>query len=240
MSGLAAAVTFLTRLPLPTTAALTAAILPWFPVVGALIGLVGAAVYATASLVLAPLLAAALAIATTMLLTGALHEDGLADAADAWGGASDREEALRILRDPAHGTYGVLAIVLSVVLRVGALMALAPATAATVLPAVHATSRGLLVGLMWTTRPARDDGMAAALSTTAVRALLAAAATAALGIGLLGTAFIPAAVVAIAAGWLVRWLAVRRIGGLTGDVLGAAEQLVEVCLLVLFAAPWPA
>jgi adenosylcobinamide-GDP ribazoletransferase len=216
--------------------------LPWFPVVGALVGLLAAAVYVTASLVLAPTLAAALAVATTVLVTGALHEDGLADAADAWGGASNREDALRILRDPTHGTYGVLAVVLSVVVRVAALASMAPAMAIAVLPAVHAVSRGLLVGLLRTTPPARDDGLARALSTSssALSGALALAVTAALGIGLLGFWFIPAAVVAIAVGWLVRWLAMRRIGGVTGDVLGAAEQLAEVCLLILLAAAMPA
>jgi adenosylcobinamide-GDP ribazoletransferase len=192
--------------------------LPWFPVVGALIGLVAAVAYVTASLVLPSLLAAALTIAATILLTGALHEDGLADAADAWGGARTREEALRILRDPTHGTYGVLALVVGVVVRVAALSAIAPAMAVGVLPAVHATSRGVLVGLIWTTRPARDDGLASALSLGAVRAFVGLAATLALGIGLLGAWFVPAAVLAVAAGWLVRWLAVRRIGGMTGDL----------------------
>lgn len=242
VSGLAAAVTFLTRVPVRVSAAPTAAMLPWFPVVGALIGLVAAIVYAAASLVLAPLLAAALAVATTALVTGALHEDGLADATDAWGGASSREEALRIMRDPAHGTYGVLAIALSVVVRVAALAALAPGMVAAVLPAVHGIGRGVLVGLLRTTPPARDEGLARSVSsgTSTLSAGIAVGVAGVFGIGLLGPWFVPAAVVAIAVGWLVRWLAMRRIGGVTGDVLGAAEQLVEVCLLVLFAALWPA
>jgi adenosylcobinamide-GDP ribazoletransferase len=237
VSGFAAAVTFLTRVPLPVTTP-SPSMLPWFPVVGALLGLLAAAVYVIASLVLAPLLAAALAVATTMVLTGALHEDGLADAADAWGGASSRDEALRILRDPTHGTFGVLAIVLSVVVRVAALASLAPAIAVAVLPAVHAISRGLTVGLLRTTPPARDDGLARAVmtDTSPISTALAIVVTAVLGIGLLGPWFVAAAAVAVAAGWLVRWLAMRRIGGMTGDVLGAAEQLAEGCLLILFAA----
>jgi adenosylcobinamide-GDP ribazoletransferase len=237
VSGLAAAVTFLTRVPLPVIAP-TPSMLPWFPVVGALVGFLAAAVYVTASLVVTPLLAAALAVAATVLVTGALHEDGLADAADAWGGASSREQALRILRDPAHGTYGVLAVVLSVVVRVAALASLAPAMAVAVLPAVHAISRGVMVALLRTTPPARDDGLARAVSTstTPLSAAVAIGVAGVLGIGLLGARVVPAAAVALVAGWLVRWLAMRRIGGMTGDVLGAAEQLAEVCMLVLFAA----
>ena len=241
VSGLVAAVTFLTRVPLPVTAP-TPSMLPWFPVVGALLGLLAAAVYVTASVVVAPLLAAALAVPTTIVVTGALHEDGLADAADAWGGASSRDEALRILRDPTHGTYGVLAIVLSVVVRVAALASLAPAMAVAVLPAVHAIGRGLTVGLLRTTPPARDDGLARAVSasTSPLNTALAIVVTAVLGFGLLGLWFVPAAAVALAAGGLVRWLAMRRIGGMTGDELGAAEQVAEGCLLILFAVATPA
>ena len=240
MTGLSAAVAFLTRVPLPPTAP-AAAMLPWFPVVGALIGLVAAAVHAAASLALPPIVAASLAVAATILVTGALHEDGLADAADAWGGASSREDALRILRDPTHGTYGVLALVLSVVLRVAAIASLAPAMAVAFLPAVHAISRGLLVGVLATTPPTRDEGLARTLSTTAspFTAALAIGVTAALGLPLLGPVFVPAAAVALAAGWLVRWVAMRRIGGITGDVLGAAEQLTEAGLLLLLAATAP-
>jgi adenosylcobinamide-GDP ribazoletransferase len=240
VSGLLAAVTFLTRVPLPVPAP-NPSMLPWFPVIGALVGLVAAAVYVVASLVLTPFVAAALAVATTILVTGALHEDGLADATDAWGGAADREATLRILRDPAHGTYGVLAVVLSVILRIAALASLTPAIAVAVLPAVHAISRGVTVALLRTMQPAREDGLAHAVAAGAssLGAALAIGATAALGIGLLGTWFVPAAAVAATAGWLVRWLAVRRIGGITGDVLGAAEQLVEASLLILFAAALP-
>jgi adenosylcobinamide-GDP ribazoletransferase len=235
-----AAVTFLTRVPLPVTAP-TPSMLPWFPVVGALVGLLAAGAYALASFAVPPLLAAALAVAASILITGALHEDGLADAADAWGGASNREDALRILRDPAHGTYGVLAIVVTVVVRAAALGSMEPALAVAILPPVHAISRGVIVGLLSTTPPARDDGLARAVTTSSstIGAALAIGVTAVLGIGLLRAWFVPAAALVIAAGLLVRWLATRRIGGITGDVLGAAEQLAEGCLLILFAAAAP-
>ena len=108
-------------------------------------------------------------------------------------------------------------------------------SAVAALPAVHAISRGVMVALLRTT-PARDDGLARAVSTstTPLSAAVAIGVTGVLGIGLLGAWFVPAAAVALVAGWLVRWLAMRRIGGMTGDVLGAAEQLAEGCLLILF------
>jgi adenosylcobinamide-GDP ribazoletransferase len=238
MTGLGSAVTFLTRVPMRPATPLSPEALPWFPVVGAVLGLVAAAVHAAGYLVAAPLLAAALAVATTVLLTGALHEDGLADAADAWGGASTREAALRILRDPRHGTYGVLALVLSVGLRVAALASLPPTVAITVLSSVHAISRGALVPLLWASPPARPDGLASRLAgqVPTLTVVLTALATVAIGVVLLAVWVVPAVIVTFAIVTTVRWLAMRRIGGITGDVLGAAQQLVEVALLVMLAA----
>ena len=239
MIGLGAAITLLTRLPIgPLAAPRPQQALPWFPAVGAVIGVVAAAVYAAGSLAMSPLLAAALAVATTVLLTGALHEDGLADAADAWGGATTREQALRILRDPQHGTYGVLAIALSVVVRVAALASLTPTAAITVLPVVHAASRGVLPAMLWVSPPARRDGLASELASEVSGHAVGLSLVVTLAIGgvLVALWIIPAALVAAGLAALVRWLAMRRIGGITGDVLGAAQQLVEVALLVLLAA----
>jgi adenosylcobinamide-GDP ribazoletransferase len=215
-----------------------AAPLPWFPVVGALLGLFAAILYAVARLALPSLVAAALAIAAVMLVTGALHEDGLADSADAWGGGASREETLRILRDSQHGTYAVLALVLSVLLRVAALASLTPMAAVAVLPAVHAISRGGLVGLLAATPAARDDGLASGFAplASARQSAITLIITAAFGVALLGPWFIPAAGFVIAISWLVRRVAVRRIGGITGDVLGATQQLNEIALLVLVAS----
>jgi adenosylcobinamide-GDP ribazoletransferase len=237
--GLSAAIAFLTRLPPPApTLPATAASLPWFPVVGALVGLFAAVVYAAGRLVLPSLVAAALATAALILVTGALHEDGLADSVDAWGGGSSREETLRILRDPQHGTYGVLALALSVLLRVAALASLTPVAAVAVLPAVHAVSRGAMVGLLSATPATRHDGLghSFAVHASAPQTTIALLVTAALGVGLLGPWFIAAAAVVIAVSWLVRRLALRRIGGITGDVLGATQQLSEIALLVSWAA----
>ena len=129
MSGLRAAAVFLTRVPMgrmsSEDASDIAGALPWFPLVGALVGAVVAALYAAAREALDPLPASALAVAAGVVLTGAFHEDGLADVADAIG-ASGPEDARRILKDPTHGTYGVSALVLVLVIRVSALSTLGP------------------------------------------------------------------------------------------------------------------
>ncbi len=113
MKGLLAAGSFLTRIPVgrgaATPAHLSGAVV-WFPVVGGVLGLGLAGVYAGSLMLVPRLVAAAVAIGAGLVLTGAFHEDALADTADALAGRT-REQALRILRDPAHGTYGVSAIV---------------------------------------------------------------------------------------------------------------------------------
>ncbi|MGH6905574.1 MAG: adenosylcobinamide-GDP ribazoletransferase, partial [Geminicoccaceae bacterium] len=123
------ALAFLTRLPVreepPWPAADLAASAPMFPVVGALIGLAGAIAYALATwLGLPPWPAAVGALATTIWLTGALHEDGFADVADGFGGGGTREAKLAIMRDPRIGSYGALALVLAVLARAGAVAGL--------------------------------------------------------------------------------------------------------------------
>lgn len=238
MSGLQAAVAFLTRVPVGAPSDAIATSLAWFPVVGALIGLAAAVAYAMALLVVPPVLGAALATAALVVLTGALHEDGLADCADAWGGGLTRDDALRILDDPAHGTYGVLALVLGLLLRVSALAAMTPAAALLILPAAHSLSRAAMVGVLAATPPARSSGLGARYAAFASRRTVAAAVAGALiiGFGLAGLAAVAFAAVAGAGAWLVRRLAMRSIGGVTGDVLGATQQVTEVAILVVATA----
>src|SRR6266511_1656372 len=143
MTALRIAASFLTRLRVGATVEVPADLarsLPWFPVVGGLLWIGRAGVFAGARVVLPSFVAASLAVGVGVIITGALHEDGLADTADALGGGWTREEALRILKDPAHGTYGVLAIALSVLLRVGAVTSLDGWMALATLPAAHASA----------------------------------------------------------------------------------------------------
>ena len=163
-----AAFTFLTRLPLGS--AQTDALRPsladasWaFPLVGLVIGAIGGIAYAIASALALPALAAALiAVATTALITGALHEDGLADTADGFGGGATRESKLDIMRDSRIGTFGVLALIFSIGLRVVAIADVGTRWHVfAALIAANALSRGVLPAAMHRLDPARADGLGA-------------------------------------------------------------------------------
>jgi adenosylcobinamide-GDP ribazoletransferase len=233
------ALAFLTRLPAapePTAdgASLGASVV-MFPIVGALIGLLGGGGYALVFwLGVPPLPAAVVALATTIWLTGALHEDGLADVADGFGGGGTPEDKLRIMRDPRIGSYGALALILDLLARAGALAALAgPWTVAAALVVAGAVSRAALPPVMAMLPYARTDGLAAAAGRPhplhAAAAVLVAALIAAL---LLGEAAAPALLAGASAAFAVAWLARRQIGGHTGDVLGAVQQLTEIGVLL--------
>ena len=160
-------VLFATRIPLPHATPVEGADVArasWtLPVVGALIGLLGASAYRLAfALNLPPLIGAALAVTTTLFVTGALHEDGLADTLDGFGGGGDRERKLEIMRDSRIGTYGACGLVLSLFLRVGALASLAgPGPAALTLIAAHAGARAAMPLFLALVPPARPDGLSA-------------------------------------------------------------------------------
>jgi len=219
--------------------------LPWLPVVGALVGVAVALVYAIARAALAPWVSASLAIAAGILITGALHEDGLADVADAFGARVDRARAIEILQDPHHGTYGVLAMILSVVTRIGAVATMGPWTALAALPAAHALGRAGSLGLM-SSIPAADSSTLGASykpHPIAKRAVVGFAFASAVSVLLLGF-WAPVAIgIVVVASVGVGLLSIQKIGGFNGDVLGAIEQLSEIGILLLVAAarhdiPW--
>lgn len=235
-SGLAGAIQFLTRVPVRTTAApnLTASI-PWFPLVGGAVGTaVGVTVAALALLVPMPV-AAAVGVLFGVLLTGAFHEDGLADVADAFAGGWTRAERVRILSDPLHGSYGVAALSGSILLRVVCVATLAPSAAFGGLVAAHALGRSAAVAAMAVAPTAKPEGLGADY-VRGVRpwpAALGAASGVAIAVIAIGWWAGPAVGAAVAAAAVVCWLAVRKIGGVTGDVLGAIEQVVECVVLVV-------
>ncbi|HEY8566418.1 MAG TPA: adenosylcobinamide-GDP ribazoletransferase [Beijerinckiaceae bacterium] len=258
LTDLARCLRFYSRLPVPT--------LPWegdphgipdfrtmprvLPVAGALLGAIGAAVlYLADALHLGSWLAAALAVASLTLVTGAFHEDGLADMADAFGGATP-ERRLEIMRDSRIGSYGTAALVLAYALRIGALSTLldrnGPGLAAAALVLAGALSRtaGLLAFRL--APPARSTGAAYAVGQPSAWTVTVAWTLA----GLLGLALDLAALLplpgtllafgfaAAAAVGLTR-VAVRLVGGHTGDVAGAIQQVSEVAILLalLIGAP---
>ncbi|HEX2449325.1 MAG TPA: adenosylcobinamide-GDP ribazoletransferase [Methyloceanibacter sp.] len=236
---------FLTRLPLVHPVSATGADVAqasWsFPVAGAVVGGIGALVYWLADgLNLDPILSAILAVAATLVVTGALHEDGLADTADGFGASASRERKLDIMRDSEIGTYGASALILSFMLRVGAVVSLAdPGLAAAALIAAHAGARATLPVFMRIVPNARQDGLSAIAGEPPQRSALMALLLGLLALLLclgLGATFIAALLLACAIG-LMAWLCVTQIGGQTGDVLGTLEQVSEM-LILLVAAAW--
>jgi adenosylcobinamide-GDP ribazoletransferase len=241
MRNLRAAIIFLTRVPVPMQGepSLTAAV-PWFPVAGAFVGVAVGASAAGLEHVVPPLVAAAVAVLVGVLITGAFHEDGLADVADAFAGGWTRQERLRILDDPLHGSYGVAALCGSIVVRVACLASLgfAPAAAFASAIAAHTLGRGAAVGLMATVPVARPDGLGAEYAKSLSRQRAAAGAIGALAITAIAVGWWvgPFLVAAAVGAGAVGWLTIRKLGGVTGDVLGAAEQVVECIVLITATA----
>jgi adenosylcobinamide-GDP ribazoletransferase len=235
----AVAVQFLTRVPVPagayTPERLRAAV-RHYPLVGALVGAFAAAVLLVTDQAFTPLVAMLLSSGATLLLTGAFHEDGLADTFDGIGGGADRIRTLEIMRDSRIGTYGTLALAIVLALKIASLAALPIAAAAVALVAGHGLSRLSAVLVIATARYARDEGTGKfTASGLSVRSLTFALATGALlagGLGwMLGGAVLAWALGGLALGHLGgRAVFERRLGGYTGDCLGAVQQLSEVGL----------
>jgi adenosylcobinamide-GDP ribazoletransferase len=236
--GLLAALQFLTRVPirLRREPSLTKTV-AWFPVAGAVIGAVVGATAAGLWHLVPPVVAAAMAITVGLLITGAFHEDGLGDVADAFGGGWTVERRLEILKDSRHGTYGVAAMCASIVLRIVALGSLpGPAVMFAATVAAHTMARVAAVGMAGTMRLATHSGLGAdyGRGTTPARAAVSVAAGIAITVVAVGWWAAPLTLVAMVAAGATGALARRKIGGISGDVLGAAEQVAEcLCFVVL-------
>ncbi|HYZ93765.1 MAG TPA: adenosylcobinamide-GDP ribazoletransferase [Actinomycetota bacterium] len=235
LTGLRAATTFLTRVDVGGHRSDDIARgVPWFPVVGGIVGVAAALLYAGAREVLPSFVASSVALAFSVWLTRAFHEDGLADTFDAFGAARSRNDTLRIMKDPRLGTYGVAAFVFSVAIRLGALAAIDATAALAVLPAAHALSRAGAVALLRGS-VATDEGLGASYASVVAPSGIWGAMGAGLVIGLVTLGPVAAgAIAAVAVVDLVVARAARaRIGGVTGDVLGAAQQLGEIVVLLV-------
>lgn len=234
---LAVALQFLTRIPVGPVPVgdgdlrrATAA----FPLVGVVVGGAAAAVFAVTAVWLGTVVAAAAAVATAVAVTGAFHEDGLADTADGVWGGWDPARRLEIMRDPRVGTYGASALVLVLVMRVALLAGLTPADAARVLLLGHTVGRAAILVQIRALPAVRDQGHGARVAEPvgaggALVAVVTVAGVGAVTLGVASLAPVAAALVGVAA---LRRLARRRLGGSTGDVLGATQQVA----LVLAAA----
>ncbi len=206
-----------------------------FPIIGVLVGAAGAMVYALAAwLGCDAWLAATLCVASLVLITGGLHEDGLGDFADAMGGPN-RERRLAIMHDSQAGNFAIVALILLFAGRIGVLAALAaPAPAGLALLVAAAASRTAMVVVMHFLPPARNDGLSAGAGRPSLRTVIAALlATALIAFPALGfTVGLLCLLAAVAIAALLAAVARRRLGGQTGDVLGAVQLLAEFgCLL---------
>jgi adenosylcobinamide-GDP ribazoletransferase len=229
----------LTRIPVPPAADFEPGRLArasrYYPLVGQLVGVFSALVYLAAVQLLPTVMAALLAVAAGTLITGALHEDGLADTADGLGGGRDRDQRLAIMKDSRIGTYGALALGLTTALKVAALAGLPPALAPAALVAGHGIARAanvIAMRLPYAGAPGGGKlelaGHAPTLGETALAMALAAWPLLFLPIAGWAAGLLAAACVAV----LLALAARRLIGGWTGDVLGAIEQGVEALFLV--------
>ncbi len=235
---------FLTRLPTPPDARFPPDGVDrsarYFPLVGQLVGLLCAGAWLAAGRLWPGLPAAVLAVAVGVLVTGALHEDGLADTADGLGGGRDREHRLTIMKDSRIGAYGALTLILVIALRIALLAGMTPRAGALALIVAHGGARAAAVIVM-TALPYAGDPHAAKIKPAPgdvtwpeAGLALALGAWPLVGLGLARAILAVSLAAATTAGMALN--ARRLIGGVTGDVLGAVEQLAEVALLMGAAA----
>lgn len=224
----------------------------YFPAIGVLVGATAALVIYAASHVLPASLAVLLSVVVTVCMTGAFHEDGLADTCDGLGGGTTRERALAIMKDSRLGTYGTLALVLVLALKVMALTALPMTLACAVSMAAHPFSRWCALIVMDRRTYVRDEQQSRAKPVVdhvtrsqlcigalfGVTPLLVCAWWVARSpLDLCWWIGIPSATMVITTLLLMRWFT-RRLGGYTGDTLGATQQLTEVLCYLAWVAIW--
>lgn len=210
-----------------------------FPVTGLIIAIPPAVVWFIASLYLPATIAAGLAIGCGLLITGGLHEDGLADCADGLGATPVRERALEIMRDSQIGTYGSLALILSIGLRWAALASLGPMTGVLALLICNSGARSMMTIAMQLSNYARPEGLGKQANDMPQSSFIIAMAIAFGIAALLGWHW---GIIALALACVTAWLFLKRLehrlGGYTGDGLGAMEQIAEITILITLAGAW--
>ena len=233
------ALAFLTVLPVPDVLKSRSenGMFAGYPAAGLFIGALLAAVGAGAAWLFPPALAAAVLVGVSLALTGAIHLDGLADCADAFYSRRDRDTVLRILKDPRIGTMGGAAIGLSLLVRAASFISLPTGVLVLALPVASMFSRGAVLAAMRFLPYARSESgiistSAAAPRTKGTGLLVLAAATSLLAAVLLPVP-VGAALIALALFWRLSW---RKIGGCTGDVLGATIEIAEIVFFLALAA----
>lgn len=244
IQDVAVALVFLTRLPIRPgftfgMGALRTACRA-FPLVGLIVGGLSGTLYVLATMLGLPSLVAALiAIAAQVMLTGALHEDAIADVADGFGGGTDRDSKLTIMRDSHVGTYAVVILILVIGIKAAAISEIEdPLMVFALLVAASSISRGLMGWALYLLPPARDDGLGRGAGQPEIMAVLGATLlTVLIAILILGASIGAIALLAAIVGAaLIGAVAYRQIGGQTGDVLGAIQQVSELFILLACVA----
>jgi adenosylcobinamide-GDP ribazoletransferase len=241
MSGLVLALAHLTILPIPGGAAGTPERLgraaAWFPLVGLILGGLLVAVDRVAGTVFPALVSAAITVAAWKVLTGGLHLDGLADSVDGLAGR-DREDRLAIMRDSRIGTFGALSLTLTLGLEVVALAAVPPPVRWQVLviaPVIARAAPPVLARLLAAARPV-GHGAAFAAGVRARSAVTGLSVAVLIAVVVLGAAGIAVSVLALGLALVAAALLSRRLGGFTGDVLGAAVEVAELATILTVLA----
>jgi adenosylcobinamide-GDP ribazoletransferase len=214
----------------------------YFPLVGLLVGVLGALTFELTAFVLPVSIAILLGMAATLAATGAFHEDGLADAVDGFGGGRDKEQILAIMKDSRVGSYGALAVALMLLAKFNALLEMPDEWIAPALVAAHAASRFFSTTLIFSLDYVRDDDSSRAkpLATRMDAGSLAVAGC----FGLAPMAILPweSALACLLLAGVTTFAAaryfVKRIGGYTGDCLGATQQLAELAVYVGLLVQW--
>jgi adenosylcobinamide-GDP ribazoletransferase len=237
-STLPLALTFLTKLPWPWRGPADAAALArsmfWFPWVGAGLGFGFYAAWAGLQKMLPAPAAAALLLALTVWVTGGLHLDGLADTADGLGGGHTPEAALRIMKDSRVGAFGVISLILALLLKFSLFLSLAATGGTKALLLFPVVSRWGMVLLAYLSPYARPEGGLGQAMTLGVSSRVLAGASlsaGALSLLILGAPGLVLFGAAAALVWLGSLYFQHRLGGITGDVLGAANEILEVLVL---------
>ncbi len=233
------ALAFLTRIPIPADTPYSARHMNesarYFPLVGALIGGIGAVIYLLAHFIWPTPIAVALSMAATILLTGSFHEDGFADSCDAFGGGWQREQVLTIMKDSRIGSYAAVGLIVLLSTKLFALSALTqPAQVAAALVVAHSWSRLLAISYLHDHSYVRfdDSSKIKPMATQLSRDHLLVAALFAAPLALLipaGKIMLIALLLGLWRWWFGRYIR-RRIGGYTGDCLGCAQQVAEVAI----------
>ena len=228
---------FLTRIPVKHGEGLSIArSARWFPLVGWVIGGATALVFISLHQIVPALPAAAIAILVSTLITGGFHHDGLADTFDGLVGGWTPADRLRILKDSRHGTYGVLALVLQVLVQVSLLSTLAPAYGALALVTAHTLGRLAPIYFMLAPAAPLHEGMGATYVREVKRRdiFLSTLLTITLLVGLISIHLLILSVIVFLVGLIFLNYVKKRIGGVVGDVLGASEQIAETVILFYF------